>query len=63
MVTEGKQFPDGVLIVGAPAKVVRALTPAQIEGLRGSAAHYVHQQQRHARMIRRVDVAAGDTPA
>ena len=63
LVTEGKQFPDGVLIVGAPAKVVRVLTPAQIEGLRRSAAQYVHQQQRHARMIRRVDVADGDAPA
>ena len=34
LVTEGKQFPDGVLIVGAPAKVVRELTPEQIDHLR-----------------------------
>ena len=40
LVTEGKRFPDGVLLVGRPAKVVRALTPEEIEGLRLSAAGY-----------------------
>lgn len=55
LVTEGKAFPDGVLIVGTPAKVVRALTPEQIARLRASAAHYVLQQQRHAGALKRVD--------
>ena len=54
LVTEGKVFPDGVLIVGSPAKVVRELTPEQIAGLRASAAHYVHQQQRHASQRKRL---------
>jgi len=40
LVTEGKEFPDGSMIVGSPAKVIRQLTAAQIEGLRHSAAHY-----------------------
>jgi carbonic anhydrase/acetyltransferase-like protein (isoleucine patch superfamily) len=34
LVTEGKSFPDGSMILGSPAKVVRQLTPEQIEGLR-----------------------------
>ena len=55
LVTEGKEFPDGVLIMGRPAKVVRALTSEQIAGLQGSAAHYVHQQQRHASKRKRID--------
>ena len=55
LVTEGKQFPDGVLIVGSPARVVRELTPEQVEQLRGMAAYYVLQQQRHARGLRRID--------
>ena len=55
LVTEGKQFPDGVLIVGAPAKVVRELTPEQIAHLRQMALHYVRQQQRHAHGLRRID--------
>lgn len=41
LVTEGKEFPDGSLIVGRPAKVVRPLTEAQIETLKQMAAHYV----------------------
>jgi carbonic anhydrase/acetyltransferase-like protein (isoleucine patch superfamily) len=48
LVTEGKEFPDGVLIVGSPAKVVRELGAEQIARLQASAAHYVLQQQRHA---------------
>ena len=54
LVTEGKEFPDGVLIVGAPAKVARELTPEQIAGLKASATHYVQQQQRHARRCKRL---------
>ena len=55
LVTEGKEFPDGVLIVGSPAKVVRELTAEQIAGLQRSATHYVAQQQRHASALKRVD--------
>jgi carbonic anhydrase/acetyltransferase-like protein (isoleucine patch superfamily) len=47
LVTEGKEFPDGSLIVGAPAKVVRALRPDEIEGLRRSAARYVDNARRY----------------
>ena len=57
LVTEGKAFPDGVLIVGSPAKVVRELTAEQIAELRASADFYVQQQQRHARGLRRIDPA------
>lgn len=52
LVTEGKVFPDGVMIMGSPAKVVRELTPEQIEGLRQSAAHYVANAQRHRRGLK-----------
>lgn len=47
LVTEGKIFPDGSLIMGSPAKVVRMLEPAQIERLLWSARHYVAQAARH----------------
>lgn len=46
LVTERKEFPDGSLIVGAPAKVVRSLDEAAIEGLRASARHYVENARR-----------------
>jgi len=46
LVTEGKEFPDGSMIMGSPAKVVRELTPEQIEGLRRSALHYIENAHR-----------------
>ena len=48
LVPEGKVFPDGVLLLGSPARVVRELTPEQIEGLRRSAEHYVGNARRFA---------------
>jgi len=41
IVTEGKVFPDNSLILGAPAKVVRELTPEAIAGMQRNAADYV----------------------
>lgn len=55
LVTEGKQFPDGSLIVGSPARAVRALSPEQIDGLQQSARHYVQNAQRFRKGLRRVD--------
>ena len=41
LVTEGKEFPDGSMIIGSPAQAVRQLTPEQMEGLKMSAQHYM----------------------
>jgi carbonic anhydrase/acetyltransferase-like protein (isoleucine patch superfamily) len=54
LVTEGKEFPDGALIVGSPAKLVRLLTPEQIARLQRSAAHYVANAARHRSALRQV---------
>ena len=54
LVPEGKEFPDGVLIVGTPARVVRELTPEQIERLKAGAAHYASLQQRHRSLLKRI---------
>lgn len=43
LVTEGKSFPDGVLIIGSPARVIRELTATEIAGLRASAERYVQR--------------------
>ncbi len=48
LVTEGKEFPDHALIVGAPAKAVRTLDAAAIAGLERSAANYVANWRRFA---------------
>ena len=57
VVPEGKVFEDGWLIIGAPAKAVRPLEPAQLERMRSSAAHYVANAERHRTLVRRIDVA------
>lgn len=54
LVTEGKEFPDGSMIIGAPAKVVRQLTPEQIEGLRASARGYVENARRYKATLAKI---------
>ena len=54
LVTEGKEFPDGSMIIGSPAKAVRELTPAQIEGLELSARHYIANAQRFRQSLKRL---------
>jgi carbonic anhydrase/acetyltransferase-like protein (isoleucine patch superfamily) len=54
VVTEGRQFPDGSLILGSPAKVVRPLEPAQIARMAAGAAHYVHNARRFAAGLERI---------
>jgi carbonic anhydrase/acetyltransferase-like protein (isoleucine patch superfamily) len=49
LVTEGKEFPDGSLIVGSPARVVRALDAEAFAQLRASAESYVKNARRFAR--------------
>ncbi len=55
LVTEGKVFPPGSLIVGAPARVVRSLSPEALAGLRLSAAAYVAKAKTYATQLKRVD--------
>jgi len=41
LVTEGKEFPEGSLIIGSPAKAVRKLSPEEIEEIKLNALFYV----------------------
>ncbi|MGO8737272.1 gamma carbonic anhydrase family protein [Rhodoblastus sp.] len=54
LIPEGKEFPDYSLIVGAPARIARALEPAAAEGLRKSARHYVENGRRYAAGLRKI---------
>ena len=55
LVTEGKEFPDYSLIVGAPAKAIRTLDEAAAERLKQSASHYVVNARRFAAGLTRLD--------
>ena len=48
LITEGKSFEGGMLIVGSPARVVRALTDAEKRALRISAEHYAEKARHYA---------------
>lgn len=52
LVTQGKEFPDGVLIMGRPAKVIRELTTEEREGIAGEAASYVETARKEMNRIR-----------
>ena len=47
LVTEGKEFPDGTLIMGSPARAVRQMSLEQIEGLKMFGQHYVENAARY----------------
>ncbi len=46
LIPEGKEIPDGSLVVGSPGKVVRQLTPEEIQAITVSARHYVENARR-----------------
>lgn len=47
LVTGKMDAPDGSMILGSPAKVVRPLTEAEIEGNRASARGYLHAAEQY----------------
>jgi carbonic anhydrase/acetyltransferase-like protein (isoleucine patch superfamily) len=54
VVPEGKVFEDGWLIIGAPAKAVRPLTPEQLERMRAAADSYAEKAVRHGTQLKRI---------
>ena len=54
LVTEGKEFPDGSMILGSPAKVVKTLSPEQILGIRRIADHYIENAKRYQLGLKRI---------
>jgi len=55
LITEGKQFPDGVVIMGSPAKVVRELNDEDRAKLRANADRYVQRGRRYMKELRLPD--------
>jgi carbonic anhydrase/acetyltransferase-like protein (isoleucine patch superfamily) len=47
LITEGKEFPDGSLVLGSPGRVIRKVTDEEIKNLKLSAEHYVENFKRY----------------
>ena len=54
LVTEGKEFAEHMLIIGAPAKAVRALTAAEIANLQSNADSYVKRGQLFKTQLKKI---------
>ena len=54
LITEGKRFESGSLIIGSPARVVRQLTDEERKLLRASAAHYAEKAASYSASLREV---------
>ena len=54
LITEGKSFPDGSLILGAPAKVVRSLSDEEIASNTESANRYAANATRYLAQLQPV---------
>jgi carbonic anhydrase/acetyltransferase-like protein (isoleucine patch superfamily) len=46
LITEGKEIPDGSVVMGSPGKIVRQVTDAERRVLEVSGAHYVENARR-----------------
>lgn len=54
VVTEGKEFPPESLIIGAPAKVARELSPENIARLKMSAEHYIERASIFKKSLKKI---------
>jgi carbonic anhydrase/acetyltransferase-like protein (isoleucine patch superfamily) len=54
LVTEGKEFPDNTLIVGAPARAIRPLGDEAKREIARGADIYVRRWQQYAKGLKRI---------
>jgi len=54
LITEGKEIPDNSMVVGAPGKVIRTLSPEQAAGIAAGAMHYVENWKRYVAGLKAV---------
>lgn len=52
LIPEGKVIPDGSMVLGSPGKVVRELSPGQIQVIGLSAMHYVQNFKRFKKELK-----------
>jgi carbonic anhydrase/acetyltransferase-like protein (isoleucine patch superfamily) len=53
LIAERKEIPDGSLVMGSPGKIVRSLSPEEIQNINSFADQYVQQFKRYQKEFRR----------
>ncbi len=56
LITEGKTIPAGSVVMGSPGKIIRTVSPAEIESFRASAHHYVEAARRFRTQLSESDI-------
>ncbi len=51
LIPEGKVIPDNSMVLGSPGKVVKTLTPQQVDMIKLSALHYIENFKRYKRSL------------
>lgn len=54
LVAENKEFPEGVLLLGAPARVVRSLTPEEKALIEKNAKHYIERAKEYQTLTKEI---------
>jgi carbonic anhydrase/acetyltransferase-like protein (isoleucine patch superfamily) len=54
VITEGKEFPEASLIIGAPARVIRTLDSAQVARMGSAAMFYVGNGLRYSKGLKKI---------
>lgn len=47
LVTQGKEIPDNSLVIGSPCKIIRDVTPEEIDAIKATAKRYVDNLKRY----------------
>ncbi|OQA32692.1 MAG: Galactoside O-acetyltransferase [Betaproteobacteria bacterium ADurb.Bin341] len=54
LIPEGKEYPEGVMIMGSPGKVMRDLTEKELAYLAYPSSHYVENAERYRKELRQI---------
>ncbi|MBA3069093.1 MAG: gamma carbonic anhydrase family protein [Hyphomonas sp.] len=54
LISEGKEIPDNSLVMGAPGKVIKEVSPQQVQLIKMSALHYVENWKKHQATVKKI---------
>jgi carbonic anhydrase/acetyltransferase-like protein (isoleucine patch superfamily) len=55
LIPEGKEIPDGSMVLGSPGRIVREVRPQEIQMIKTLADHYVQNFRRYQAKLKKLD--------